>query len=192
MTWMTGSYSELRRVPADPFDMSAHGAPTKWKLFDLPTAALRSDPSIPTSQLFSEGNGGESRKSFHGYPKGYAQLVEGPNLWHITPMQIDTRNRDCGVHPDNVTNSKCGRGFVPGPEPKQARWGRGIPANTTHSGILECPCNGRYGGGSSSSSSSSSFRFLRRKEYLMIDPHLLQIPPSTALRQPRRQSRTYS
>ena len=28
------------------------------------------DSTIPTSQFFSEGNGGESRKSYHGYPQG--------------------------------------------------------------------------------------------------------------------------
>ena len=71
--------------------------------------------------MFSEGNGGESRKSFHGYPKGYAQLIQSPDSWHITPMQIDTRNRDCGVTPADV--GKCTQ-FVPGPEPKQARYGQ--------------------------------------------------------------------
>lgn len=58
-------------------------------------------------------------------------------------MQIDTRNRECGVGPDHVNN--CTR-FTPGPEPRQARYGRGIPAGTNYSGILECPCNGLYGG----------------------------------------------
>ena len=94
--------------------------------------------------MFSEGNGGESRKSFHGYPKGYAQLIHSPESWHITPMQIDTRNRDCGVTPADV--GKCTQ-FAPGPEPKQARYGRGIPAaGTNYSGLLECPCTSNYGG----------------------------------------------
>jgi len=30
--------------------------------------------------FISEGNGGESRKSFHGYPHGYAQLIESPQV----------------------------------------------------------------------------------------------------------------
>merc|ERR1712054_702364 len=77
---------------------------TKWMAVDKPSAAQRANTSIPTNQMFSEGNGGESRKSFHGYPKGYAQLIESPTAWHITPMQIDTRNRDCGVGPESVTN----------------------------------------------------------------------------------------
>merc|ERR1719230_2566614 len=107
----------------------AHGATTKNVAVDRPSAASRADPSVPTSQLFSEGNGGESRKSFHGYPNGYAQLIESPNLWHITPMQIDTRNRDCGVTPADVNNCTT---FTPGSEPKQARYGRGIPKEGTN------------------------------------------------------------
>ncbi len=75
---------------------------------------------VPSSQWFSEGNGGESRKSFHGYPKGYAQLIGSPDSWHITPMQIDTRNRECGVTPADVAN--CTK-FKAGIEPKQARYG---------------------------------------------------------------------
>ena len=41
----------------------------------------------------SEGNGGEYRKSYHGYPAGFAQLIESPTHFHIQPMQIDTKAR---------------------------------------------------------------------------------------------------
>ena len=41
----------------------------------------------------SEGNGGEYRKSYHGYPAGFAQLIESPTHFHIQPMQIDTKVR---------------------------------------------------------------------------------------------------
>lgn len=144
MMWMTGEHSELKQVPADPNDHMAHGAPTKWVPVNRPSAALRSDPDIPTSQFFSEGNGGESRKSFHGYPRGFAQLVESPQTWHITPMQIDTRRRDCGATRDDV--HRCTQ-FEPWIEPKQARYGRPWEgANSSYSGILECPCNERFAG----------------------------------------------
>ena len=146
MTWMAGADAEFKTVPSDGIgDWMAHGAATKVIAVDKPSAALR-DSDIPTSQFFSEGNGGESRKSYHGYPKGYAQLVESPRTWTITPMQIDTRNRDCGVTPADINN--CTQ-FVPGPEPKQARYGFGIPEGTNYSGILECPCNGQFGGDTS-------------------------------------------
>lgn len=143
MAWMTGNYSFMQRVVADPNDVMAHGAPMKWTAVERESAAFRDDPSVPTSQMFSEGNGGESRKSYHGYPQGYAQLIESPNEWHLTPMQIDTRNRDYGC---NIASINNGTRFIPGVEPRQARYGRGAPKGTNYSGILECPCNGRYGG----------------------------------------------
>ena len=146
MAWMTGKHSELVRIPnPDPNDVSAHGSPMKWMAVDKPSAGERLNKGIPTSQMFSEGNGGESRKSFHGYPDGFAQLIESPNMWHITPMQIDTRNRDCGATPKDIHN--CTNHMVPGPEPKQARYGLGIPkGGSPYSGVLECPCNSRFGG----------------------------------------------
>ena len=102
-------------------------------------------PSLPLSPSLS-------RKSFHGYPQGFAQLLESPTSWHITPMQIDTRNREHGVLPESVLNctnfTECA-----GYEPRQSRYGRGWggpagpPKNPgAYSGILECPCNSRYGG----------------------------------------------
>ena len=53
----------------------------------------RPQSQVPASQWFSEGNGGEFRKSFHGYPAGMAQLVDSPTTFHLQPMQIDTKNR---------------------------------------------------------------------------------------------------
>ena len=157
MTWMTGADAELVRVtgtaddaPTQPSDGNLR-TPAKWVAQDKPSAALRADPAIPTSHLFSEGNGGESRRSFHGYPAGYAQLLHSPQTWHITPMQIDTRDRKCGVTPADV--DKCtdlaDPSYVRPPEPKQARYGRGVPTGgSAYSGVLECPCNSRYGGSS--------------------------------------------
>jgi len=143
MFWVTGEHSELKKVHAASGDPMAHGAHTKWIGVDRPSAKLRKDTSIPTSSWFSEGNGGESRKSYHGYPKGYAQLVDSPNSWQYKPMNIDTRNRDCGVRPEDVLNCTT---FVPGAEPKQARYGRAAPKDTVYSGLLECPCTERFGG----------------------------------------------
>eukprot|EP00440_Ansanella_granifera_P035912 gb/GFBE01038957.1/.p1 GENE.gb/GFBE01038957.1/~~gb/GFBE01038957.1/.p1 ORF type:complete len:785 (+),score=142.22 gb/GFBE01038957.1/:1-2355(+) len=144
VSWMTGQYSEMNQVPADPHDTMNHGAPFVWKALEKPEAASRTTfKDVPTSQIFSEGNGGEMRKSFHGYPKGYAQLIHSPDTFKITPMQIDTRNRDCGANYTDV--SKCLE-FTPGPEPRSARFFRGIPNGTLYSGLLECPCTSRFGG----------------------------------------------
>ena len=142
-TWMTGADAQMVEVPAERGDYSNHGAPTRWVAVDRPSrnAVLR-DPDAPTSLWFSEGNGGESRKSFHGYPAGYAQLLNSPTSWRITPMQIDTRRRDCGVGRESIKNCTA---FEPWLEPKQARYGRPVSA-ANYSGVLECPCNSRFGG----------------------------------------------
>ena len=144
-TWMTGADAQMVEVPAERGDYSNHGAPTRWVAVDRPSAARNAvlrDPDAPTSLWFSEGNGGESRKSFHGYPAGYAQLLNSPTSWRITPMQIDTRRRDCGVGRESIKNCTA---FEPWLEPKQARYGRPVSA-ANYSGVLECPCNSRFGG----------------------------------------------
>ena len=83
------------------------------------------DSGIPVSQWFSEGNGGEYRKSYHGYPKGMAQLVESPVSFQMEPMQIDTKNRHYN-----------GTDFRPDILPASSA----APPNASYSGLLECPC----------------------------------------------------
>lgn len=169
MAWMTGKHSKLVKIPnPDPNDVMAHGSPMKWEAEDLPSASKRLNKELPTSQMFSEGNGGESRKSFHGYPDGFAQLIDSPNLWHITPMQIDTRNRDCGVTPKDVNN--CTNHMNPGPEPRQARYGLGIPKASPYSGILECPCNSRFGGDPSIYGANTKTKTIAHHYTLMAEP----------------------
>lgn len=46
--------------------------------------------SLPSFQRFGGANGGEFRKSFHGYAPPFAQLIRSPKTIQITPMQIDT------------------------------------------------------------------------------------------------------
>mmetsp|Transcript_17894 Transcript_17894/g.54509 ORF Transcript_17894/g.54509 Transcript_17894/m.54509 type:complete len:577 (-) Transcript_17894:42-1772(-) len=140
--YVTGEYSALvTNDHPDPNDHSHHGGPARLKIVELPGAE---DQDAPVSQWFSEGNGGESRKSFHGYPAGFAQLIASPDKWSIIPMQIDTRNRDCGVTPADVGNCTD---FVAGVEPRQARSGRpDLKEGSPYAGVLECPCTGRFGG----------------------------------------------
>ena len=59
---------------------------------------------VPTSMVFGYANGGEFRKSFHGVAPPYAQVVDSPTTIDVTPMQIDTWNRD--VRPYNDAFSK--------------------------------------------------------------------------------------
>lgn len=63
---------------------------------------------------------------------GTAQLLESPTDFVITPMQIDTWNR----------NTSYGDPFVPGPESKASLAPRTGP-DAIYSGHLECPCTDR-------------------------------------------------
>jgi hypothetical protein len=45
---------------------------------------------LPTRAMFSDGNGGEYRKSFHAYPPPFAQLVESPVSFAGAPMQVSS------------------------------------------------------------------------------------------------------
>merc|ERR1712142_280236 len=74
------------------------------------------------------GNGGEFRKSYHGYPRGMAQLIDSPTAFHIQPMQIDTKNRHYN-----------GTDFKADLLPKASL----APPNASYSGLLECPCTDR-------------------------------------------------
>ncbi|KAH8052627.1 hypothetical protein JL720_14864 [Aureococcus anophagefferens] len=116
---------QVQRAPedrADPADLTFHGSPKTLELVEA-DGARDALGDVPSSQWFSEGNGGESRKSFHGYPDGYAQLIGSPDAWHIEPMQIDTRA---------TASAASGRSH--------------LKAGSPYSGVLECPCTSRYGG----------------------------------------------
>lgn len=93
---------------------------------DLSEDQVNNGQEMPLTQFFSEGNGGEFRLSYHGYPKKYAQLIDSPDTFHINPMQIDTWNR-----------SSASWDYHPGPLPKSSR----IPHNAGYSGLIECPCS---------------------------------------------------
>ena len=110
---------------------ASHGYRAHWK----PQLLDKSDQEegvsseiYPLTTFFSEGNGGEYRMSYHGYPRGYAQLIDSPDTFHVSPMQIDTWNRDM-----------VDAGFMAGPLPKSSR----IPSRAGYSGLIECPCSDR-------------------------------------------------
>eukprot|EP00511_Aplanochytrium_stocchinoi_P011099 CAMPEP_0204868148 /NCGR_PEP_ID=MMETSP1348-20121228/25541_1 /ASSEMBLY_ACC=CAM_ASM_000700 /TAXON_ID=215587 /ORGANISM="Aplanochytrium stocchinoi, Strain GSBS06" /LENGTH=914 /DNA_ID=CAMNT_0052020951 /DNA_START=597 /DNA_END=3341 /DNA_ORIENTATION=+ len=189
MLWMTGSNAEMQHVHVPKSDLlkdnnkygygyghifafSHHNSrevnSTHVELWvPVEKGSKYSYANLPNSQFFSEANGGESRKSFHGYGNKQAQILWNPSKWHVIPMQIDTRNRKCGIKlPQDILNSKeCPypktndgaktdlKWYYPGPEPKQARYGLANPeygfdlaSISNYSGLLECPCTDRFGG----------------------------------------------
>merc|ERR1719430_882270 len=132
VAYMSGAYSELQQLQGEELKnpgMNNHGASTHYLTFKREDIEdENAGTEIPTSQFISEGNGGEFRKSYHGYPKGFAQLIESPTTFHIQPMQIDTKNRHYN-----------GSDFKPDLLPKASA----APPNASYSGILECPCTER-------------------------------------------------
>jgi len=91
----------------------------------------------------SEANGGEMRKSYHFYPRGYAQLLRKPHSFSVTPMQIDTWNRD--------TMANTSRFVPPSPNVNPHDY---FPNSTSkrivdnlkaanYNPLLECPCTDR-------------------------------------------------
>ena len=85
---------------------------------------------------FSSGNGGEYRKTFHGFAPGYAVVVDSPSAFQITPMQIDTWNRE-----EMDISGPLPPKFVPGPLPRGRRGGaagetgkRGVEAGARRAG----------------------------------------------------------
>ena len=84
---------------------------------------------------FSSANGGEYRKTYHGFAPEYAMVIESPHSMQISPMQIDTWNRDA-MDIDGPTPPK----FVPGPLPRASLAPTDSPR---YSSLLECPLTTR-------------------------------------------------
>merc|ERR1711970_1082912 len=132
VAYMSGAYSELQQLQGEELinpGMANHGAQATYMTMmreDLNDPAPNAE--VPTSQMISEGNGGEFRKSYHGYPRGMAQLIDSPTTFHIQPMQIDTKNRHYN-----------GSDFKPDLLPKASA----APPNAPYSGLFECPCTDR-------------------------------------------------
>lgn len=137
---MTGAKSRFEKIifdgPDDPRRTSllekGHGVPhdETWIIQDLAP-----ENGIPTHQSFGGANGGEYRLSYHGYAPGYAQIIESPQSFQITPMQIDTFNRD----KMNLTGPTD---FFSGPVPRTALAPVTGP-DALYSALLECPLTTR-------------------------------------------------
>jgi len=105
--------------------------PTSTGVRDIPG----SNTPYPSNIVFKENPGGEYRKSYHGYPSGFAQLIGSPTQWIVEAMQIDTHNRKYDID-DPV-------GYKPWFIPKMQQ------NNMTDlqgglSPLIECPCSNRF------------------------------------------------
>lgn len=103
------------------------------------------------------GNGGEYRKTYHGFPAPYARLIESPQQFQFTPMQIDTWNRD------EMNISADSPPFVSGPQPRNSL---AMHKDAAYSGLLECPFTTRL---SKTWEDSHSVQFTGTCEYPVED-----------------------
>jgi len=130
-SWLVNSKkARLRKIKASEEMLRSgltHGSEDHW-VTELKYTAEEAENMDPKVQFFSEGNGREFRMSYHGYPRGYAQLIESPDTFRLVPMLIDTFNRD-----------EPGPAYRPGPMPRSSQ----VPPSAGYSGLLECPCSDR-------------------------------------------------
>ena len=94
---MIGASARYKEVmldgPDDPraqeFMAGGHGGPLPWE--EPHYAVEQIAPSAsghPVKVAATSSNGGEYRKSFHGFPPGYALVVDSPTAMQITTMQV--------------------------------------------------------------------------------------------------------
>lgn len=140
---MIGASARFKEVQLDGPDdpraeefASVHGGPIPWEQTHYAVEQVAPSASgHPVKVAATSSNGGEYRKSFHGFPPGYALVVDSPTHVQTTPMQIDTWNRD---EMNISTNGKVK--FVPGPLPAASLAPKVDPE---YSGLLECPMTTR-------------------------------------------------
>lgn len=72
--WLTGTHGEMYQLDDAKVGMN----PTTWDARDKSTKPA--NLTYPTNLVFKENPGGEYRKSYHGYPHGYATLLHSPEV----------------------------------------------------------------------------------------------------------------
>jgi hypothetical protein len=134
---MIGGSAAFRKVqldgPDDPraaeLNYGGHGV-----AYDQPQYLIDGLTQSNSAQ-FSSANGGEYRKTYHGFAPGHALVIDSPSAMQITPMQIDTWNRD-----EMDLDGELPPKFVPGPLPRAALAPTHEPR---YSALLECPMTTR-------------------------------------------------
>lgn len=141
MAGANAKFEKIKLAPGEtPQDHGGHGAPNTKETWVVRSKDKSSPLSARSDTYFGGANGGEYRKSFHGYPPGTAQLIDSPHSIVLTPMQIDTWNREKMAGPDTWNTSSCK--FVPGPQPRNSLAPQSGP-DAIYSGLLECPLTTR-------------------------------------------------
>jgi hypothetical protein len=89
--YFTGKHSRMEKIPYDPNDLTVPLMQRADPNFiDLPVEKSPSPLGIPTSAHIAAGNGGEYRKTYHGFASPIAYVVDSPQSVSVCPMYIDT------------------------------------------------------------------------------------------------------
>jgi len=134
--FFTGKHSRMEKVRYDPSDRTIPPmARADPNFLYVPVEKSRSPRDLPTHAHLAAGNGGEYRKSYHGFASSAAYVIDSPQSLTVVAMQIDTWHRD----KMSLTGSK----FVPGPQPRQSGAKPRRGEEMLYSGLLECPLTTR-------------------------------------------------
>jgi hypothetical protein len=142
---MIGAQSSFRKVllegPNDPLahQVMKHTTGCGTVAWDQPQYIVDgpelSPRGLATRQQIPSGNGGEYRKTYHGFSPSQALVIDSPTALQVAPMQIDTWNRE----KMNISGPSPPK-FVPGPLPRASQAPK---VGALHSGLLECPMTTR-------------------------------------------------
>ena len=110
---LLGEGSHMERVPYDPKDprTTLFSPEPGWS--SVPVEHSPSPNGLPTSLWGGYSNGGEFRKTYHGLAPPYAQIIESPNRFAFTPMQVTDRHRHRHRHRQRTHSSSPN--FAPPP-----------------------------------------------------------------------------
>lgn len=94
---MIGASARFKKIqldgPDDPraqeFTAGGHGGPLPWEQPHYAVEQVAPSASgHPIKVAATSSNGGEYRKSMHGFPPGYALVVDSPTHVQTSPMQV--------------------------------------------------------------------------------------------------------
>ena len=90
--YFTGRHSEMRKVRYNRRDPSITAMMRADPNFiDIPVELSPSPRGLPTSAHLAAGNGGEYRKSYHGFASSTAYVIDSPQSLMVVPMQVCAR-----------------------------------------------------------------------------------------------------
>jgi hypothetical protein len=87
--FIVGKGSRMEKVSYDPLDVTISPmARADPHFMNIPVEHTPSPRGLPTSAHLAAGNGGEYRKSYHGFASPVAYVVDSPVSYHVLPMQV--------------------------------------------------------------------------------------------------------